>query len=206
MKVLVLSGATYADPSTRRLFDHVAAQGVEVLLALPRRVRHPFAPADVPDTPWSTPGVTLAKMDTWYLHENGTHIVMKGLPRLIREFSPDIIHCVMEPWSIMCLQVLAAMRGMSPRPVFGVQAGETKPEQGGVAARFFRMSLYRRVLARCDFFIGWSSPVIRAATRMGLTGQALLAGSTNWRWPVPTGPTRNHAGGMTNSASPRWPT
>ena len=111
------------------------------------------------------------KLDLWRGHANDTHIIVRGLADLVRKVRPDVIHCALEPWSIMCLQVLAAMRGVSPHPVFGVQACETKPEQGGTASRFIRERLYRGVLARCDFFIGWSSPVIRAAKRMGLNGQ-----------------------------------
>lgn len=171
MKVLVLSCATYADPATRKVWDRVAERGIEVTLALPRRIKHPFGPAIVPDTPWPTPGVRLVKLDTWYLHENGTHIVMKGVPRLIREVRPDVIHCVMEPWSITCLEALACITASSPRPKFGVQACETKPEQGGLIPRLIRTTLYRGVMSRCDYFIGWSQPVLRAATRLGLNGQ-----------------------------------
>ena len=172
MKVLVLSGAAYGDPARRKVLDHVAHDGVEVTLALPRIVQHPFLPAgEVPDTPWPTPGVRLVRLDLWRTHGNDTHIVVKGLADLIRKTGPDLIHCALEPWSIMCLQALSAIRQMRPRPVFGVQACETKPEQGGAIARAVRQRLFRRVLRRSDFFIGWSTPVIRAATRMGLNGQ-----------------------------------
>jgi glycosyltransferase involved in cell wall biosynthesis len=110
-------------------------------------------------------------LDTWYLHENGTHVVMKGIPRLIREYAPDVIHCVMEPWSLTCLQVLSALafRG-GPRPRFGLQAAETLPGQGSAAARFLRLALYRRVMARTDYFIGWSTRAVEVARAMGLNG------------------------------------
>lgn len=171
MKVMVIAAATYADPHTRKLFDHVAAGGVEVLLAMPRRIVHPFAPNDVPETPWPTPGVRLERLDTWISHENGTHILMKGIPRLIREFRPDVIHCVMEPWALTCFQVLATIAEMEPRPKFGVQPCETKPEQGGFFARAARQRLYRYAIGRCDFFVGWSTLAVRAARRLGLDGQ-----------------------------------
>lgn len=172
MKVLVLSGAAYGDPSRRKVLDHVARCGVEVTLALPRIVNYPFLPpGEVPDTPWQTPGVHLVKLDLWRQHANDTHIIASGLAQLIKTTKPDLIHCALEPWSVMCLQALAAARGIKPRPVFGVQACETKPEHGGAVARVVRQRLYRGVLARTDFFIGWSTPVMRAATRMGMNGQ-----------------------------------
>ncbi|HET9481871.1 MAG TPA: glycosyltransferase, partial [Candidatus Polarisedimenticolia bacterium] len=169
---MVLAVATYADPATRRMFDHVAARGVEVVLVMPRRIRHPFGPADVPETPWPTPGVLLERLDTWYSHDNGTHVVMRGLPGLIRRHRPDVIHCVLEPWSVTCLQVAALLATMprGRRPRLGVQAGETKPEQGSRVAAAIRKSLYRAMLRRCDYFMGWSPLVIRAAERMGLNG------------------------------------
>ncbi len=126
MKILVLAAATYADPHTRKLFDHIAARGHEVILAMPRRIKHPFAPAEVPDTPWPTPGVRLVKLDTWYLHENGTHILMKGVRRLIRDERPDVIHCEFEPWALTCLQVRAAMRGMEAATAVRGAAGRDK--------------------------------------------------------------------------------
>ena len=171
MKLLVLSCATYADPATRSVWHRVAQRGVDVTLVLPRRIKHSFGPAAVPDSPYPTPGVRLVKIDTWISHRNATHVVMRGLPRLIRETRPDIIHCVMEPWSITCLQTLLCISRTSPRPAFGVQACETKPGQGGLLARSVRERLYRRVLSRCDYFVGWSGPVMRAASRLGLNGQ-----------------------------------
>jgi len=70
-----------------------------------------------------------------------------------------------------CLEALACIAYLRPRPRFGVQACETKPEQGSFIARSLRKRLYASVLARCDYFIGWSEPVVRAAARMGLNGQ-----------------------------------
>lgn len=171
MRVLVIAAATYADPHTRKVFDRLAEKDVEIVLAMPRRIKHSFGPADVPDTPWPTPGVRLVRLDTWYSHENGTHIVMKGIPRLIREVRPEIIHCVMEPWSLTCLEVLACLKTMRRRPRFGVQPAETKPEQGGFLARHLRQRLYSLVVSRCDYFVGWSSLVVDAASRLGLNGQ-----------------------------------
>jgi glycosyltransferase involved in cell wall biosynthesis len=167
MKVLVLAHATYADPPTRKVFDHVAAQGIEVLLAMPRRIKHPFGPAIVPPTPWETP-VRLQLLDTWYLHENGTHVVMKGIPELVHDFQPNVVHCAMEPWSLTCLQVLACMRQHSAANIyFGVQACETKPEQGAILPRFIRKQLYARVLRSASYFLGWSDLVVSVARRYG---------------------------------------
>ncbi|HKY32138.1 MAG TPA: glycosyltransferase family 4 protein [Candidatus Polarisedimenticolia bacterium] len=171
MRVLVLANATYADPPTRKVFDHVAAQGIEVMLAMPRRIIHPFGPSEVPPTPWPTP-VKLELLDTWYLHENGTHVVMKGLPRLLRSYRPDVIHCVLEPWSLICLQVLSILPFLpGKRPLFGVHPCETKPEQGGWLASRSRQTLYRGVLSHSDYFVGWSSLAITAAQRLGLNAQ-----------------------------------
>jgi L-malate glycosyltransferase len=169
MKVLVLANATYADPPTRRVFDAVAARGVEVVLAMPKRIRHPFGPSVVPPTPWETP-VRLVLLDTWYLHENGTHVVMKGLRRLIRRLRPDVIHCVLEPWAITCQIVALTIALSSHKPRFGMQAVETIPRQGSVPASVIRQALYRLVLSRADYFIGWSQRVIDAAARLGLNG------------------------------------
>ena len=175
MKVLVLANATYADPPTRKVFDHVAARGIEVVLAMPRRIRHPFGPSVVPPTPWETP-VRLELLDTWYLHENGTHVVMKGLPGLIRRLRPDVIHCVLEPWSITCLMVASVLMTMPGyRPRLGVQPVETLPHHGTLLARTIRQSLYRMVLRRTDYFIGWSTRTIDAARMMGLNGIPTLS-------------------------------
>ena len=173
MRVLVLAAATYADVHTRKLFQHAAAQGAEVLLAMPARLRHPFAPRRVEETPWPTPGVRLARLETWRSHENGTHVLMRGVSRLIRDFRPDVIHCVLEPWSITCLQVLGSPSRARRRARFGVQPGETKIEQGSAITRAIRGFLARKVLRRCDYFVGWSMPVVRAAMRYGLNGRAV---------------------------------
>jgi glycosyltransferase involved in cell wall biosynthesis len=170
MRILVLSHATYADPPTRKVFDHIAGPDVEVLLAMPKRIKHPFGPAAVPPTPWETP-VRLALLDTWHLHENGTHVILRGLPRLIREYRPDVIHCVMEPWSITCLLVLFSLKALpGRRPRFGVQAAETLTHQGALPVRVVRHALYRRVVARADYFIGWSTRAVEAARELGLNG------------------------------------
>ncbi len=171
MRVLVLAVATYADVHTRKLFQDAADQGAEVLLAMPERLRHPFAPVHVEETPWPTPGVRLERLATWCSHENGTHVLMRGVSRLIKDFRPDIIHCVLEPWSLTCLQVLGSPSRARRRAKFGVQPGETKLEQGGAISRTIRGFLARRVLRRCDYFVGWSTPVVRAALRYGLDGR-----------------------------------
>ncbi len=173
MRVLVIAAATYADVHTRKLFQHAADQGAEILLAMPARLRHPFAPGHVEDTPWPTPGVRLARLATWCSHENGTHVLMRGVSRLIKDFRPDIIHCVLEPWSLTCLQVLGSPSRARRRTKFGVQPCETKPEQGGAISRIIRGFLARRVLRRCDFFVGWSTAVVKAALRYGLDGRTV---------------------------------
>ncbi|HET6374329.1 MAG TPA: glycosyltransferase [Candidatus Polarisedimenticolia bacterium] len=170
MRVLVLAGATYAEPSTRRMFDHIAAHGVEVVLAMPRRIEHPFTPAEVPETPWPTPGVRLVRLDCWYSHRNMTHVLLRGLPRLIRECRPDIIHCVMEPWSVTCLQAERVIPTLAKRPLLGIQPAETKPEQGGRLAGRVRTALYRRSISRCDYLVGWSTKALDVASRLGLNG------------------------------------
>ncbi len=172
MKALVLSGGTYTDPSTRKVFDRVAAQGIEITLAMPRKVKHAHFPGPVRATPWDTPGVRLELLETWYSHPNPTHMVLKGLPRLIRDLEPDIIHCVMEPWAFTCLQVARRLpRGSAAGPRFGVQACETKLSQGSALATYVRRSLYRRVLSRCDFFVAWSSLTLEVARRLDLDGK-----------------------------------
>src|SRR5262249_50093206 len=90
---------------------------------------------------------------------------------LIRECRPDVVHCVMEPWSVTCLQTLATLPLLERRPKFGVQACETKLDQGGPATRTIRRRLYARVVARCDYFVGWTDPVWRAGAGAGLNGQ-----------------------------------
>ena len=114
MKLLVISGATFADPATRGSLSELAASGMQVTLALPRHVIHDFAPRDVPEAPASAPGVAVVRLPMWYLHRNGTHIVFRGLRRLLRETRPDVVHCVMEPWSITCLQLCAVLPTLQP--------------------------------------------------------------------------------------------
>src|SRR5678815_46358 len=112
---------------------------------------------------------------TWYPHKNGTHLVMKGLRKLIQETRPDIIHCVMEPWSLTCLEVLALLAGSRQRPKFGVHAAETRLDQGRMLSTSLRRRLFREVVSRCDFFIGWSPQVLEAARSLGLNGQPACA-------------------------------
>ncbi len=173
MKVLFVSGGTHADPQTRRLFDHVASKGIEVTLAMPARIIHPHFPTEVPDTPWPTPGVRLVKLKTWYSHANPTHIAMKGIPRLISEHQPDIVHCQIEPWGITSLEVAGYMRTLRKRPIFGIQAAESKPGQGGRLPAAMRKLLSRPALSLCDFFVAWSAPALRGARELGLDGALL---------------------------------
>ncbi|HEY3176815.1 MAG TPA: glycosyltransferase [Candidatus Polarisedimenticolia bacterium] len=166
MKVMVVSGATYGHPSARGVFEDISAGGVEVLLAMPRSMQHPFGPDEVPESP--TPSLELARLDTWHSHPNGTHLFMKGLPELIRRFEPDIIHCVFEPWALTCLEVLACLRVLALDVKFGIHAAEFNLHQGsGIAARV-RTLIYRRVLAHCDYFLAWSPPALQLARSFGL--------------------------------------
>ncbi len=179
LKLLVLSGATFADPASRGALRQIAASGVDVTLVLPRRVIHAFAPRDapdMPDMPEGAPGVKVTKLPVWYPHPNATHILFRGLRRLLRRVDPDVVHCVMEPWSLTCLQLYALLPALPRRPLFGLQPGESKPEHGPWLASRLRQRLYRRVLRRCDYFIGWSELVVRAARRMGLNGVPVTTG------------------------------
>jgi glycosyltransferase involved in cell wall biosynthesis len=167
MKVLVVANATYADPPTRRVFDHVANLGVDVLLAMPRRITHPFGPSTVPVTPWKS-SVRLELLDTWNHPENGTRVFMKGISRLIDEFRPDLVHCVMEPWSLTCLQLVVHLKLRGTRNCkLAVNPAETKPDQGTVLTRYIRTHLYRWSINRCDLVLPWSEPVLSGMRRIG---------------------------------------
>jgi glycosyltransferase involved in cell wall biosynthesis len=167
VKVLVVANATYADPPTRKVFDHVAELGVDVLLAMPRRITHPFGPPVVPATPWAS-SVRVALLDTWNQSQHGTRVFMKGIPRLIDEFRPDLVHCVMEPWSLTCLQLIVhLMQSGKHHFKLAVNPAETKPDQGTALARYIRTRLYRWTIHRCDLVFPWSEPVLFGMHRIG---------------------------------------
>jgi glycosyltransferase involved in cell wall biosynthesis len=110
---VVLAGHTYIVDMNRGKLDHLARYpDIELTVIVPRRWPHTLREW-VPRRPESA-GYSLEILDTWGAGRETRHFYFPRVTMGIRGLAPDIIQIDSGPWSLVCLQALAARRLFAP--------------------------------------------------------------------------------------------
>lgn len=113
-------------------------------------------PEGVSTTEFSPRG-WLSRGSLWWMYP--------GLPRLIRELEPDIVHIAAEPWALFYSQV-----PLDDYRVVG-HGADNLWIHGSPVENFVRLRRARRILPRLAGFASWNTDGIRLAREHGLPAQ-----------------------------------
>lgn len=157
-RVLIISLSTYSSPHNDGKLEQLGLRTGSITAAA----------GDV-ETIWgqgnhsrSGPGYEVVVLPVRFTRTKATRALV-GLDDLAKKTRPALIHIECEPWQAVAVQSVRLARKL--RVPVGIQFAEAGPLLTG-ASGALRKALGARVLARCDYAVGWSSPSTRVAEQL----------------------------------------